>query len=226
LSKLEAVCFDMDGVIIDTEPLYAKAEIKLFREYGVEIPEEDWVLFRGCNEQSFYDLSMSRYKITEDRDKFMSKGRSYVKAEFDKNLKTMEGFKEFHNSLKNNGIKTALVTASPKEMFDYVDSGLGFRDIFDQIVIGGMAEQDKPHPAPYLLAMDKFNISPQNSVVIEDSVHGINSGLSAGAFVVAFRGSVPEKELQIAHYIVSSHSELSVNLLKNKLQNSHLNSIN
>ena len=45
----------MDGVIIDTEPLYAKAEIKLFREYGVEIPNEDWVLFRGCNEESFYD---------------------------------------------------------------------------------------------------------------------------------------------------------------------------
>ena len=216
----------MDGVIIDTEPLYAKAEIKLFREYGVEIPEEDWVLFRGCNEQTFYDLSMVRYKITEDRDVFISKGRKYVKSKFDKNLKPMDGFKKFHNSLISKGIKTALVTASPKEMFNYVDSRLGFRKFFDEIVFGGMAKKDKPHPAPYQLAMEKLNVLPKNTIVIEDSVHGLNAGLNAGAFVIAYRGSVPEKELQIADYIITNHSELSIGLLEEKLQNSNLNTIN
>ena len=49
-----AVIFDMDGVIIDTEPLYTKAEIRLFDEYGVKVPEEDWSLFRGCTEQDFF----------------------------------------------------------------------------------------------------------------------------------------------------------------------------
>ena len=50
-----AVIFDMDGVIIDTEPLYTRAEIKLFREYGIEIPKEDWSLFRGCSEEDLLD---------------------------------------------------------------------------------------------------------------------------------------------------------------------------
>jgi len=63
-SANSAVIFDMDGVILDTEPLYTKAEIRLFGEYGVTIPEEDWSLFRGCAEQDFFDLSMKRYKIT------------------------------------------------------------------------------------------------------------------------------------------------------------------
>ena len=215
----------MDGVIIDSEPLYAKAEIKLFREYGIEIPEEDWVLFRGCNEQNFYDLSMDRYKITEDREVFIAKGRKYVKSEFDKNLKPMDGFINFHNSLTSHGIKTALVTACPKEMFNYVDSRLGFSDIFDEIIFGGMAKQDKPHPAPYQLAMEKLNVSPKNTIVIEDSVHGLNSGLNAGAYVIAFRGSVPEKELQIADFIITKHSELSIEILKEKLQNSNLNTM-
>ena len=67
-----------------------------------------------------------------------------------------------------------------------------------------------------------LKVLPQNSIVIEDSVHGINAGLSSGAFVVGFRGSVPEKELEIAHYIVSCYLELSVELLKNKLQNSNM----
>ena len=67
-SFISAVIFDMDGVIIDTEPLYTKAEIRLFGDYGVTIPEEDWPLFRGCGEQDFFDLSMERYNINEDKE--------------------------------------------------------------------------------------------------------------------------------------------------------------
>ena len=117
----------MDGVIIDTEPLYTKGEILLFKEYGIEIPPEDWVLFRGCNEQIFYDLSMNRYKIKEDLEIFIEKGRKYVMAEFENNIEFMNGFKDFHISLLKNGIKTALVTASPNEMFNYVDGRLFIR---------------------------------------------------------------------------------------------------
>ena len=92
-----AVIFDMDGVIIDTEPLYTKAEIRLFGEYGVTIPEEDWSLFRGCAEQDFFDLSMERYHINEDKDVFMAKGREYVRDEFKKNLSFMPGFHDLHH---------------------------------------------------------------------------------------------------------------------------------
>ena len=51
-----AVLFDLDGVTIDTEPLYTLSEIRLFKEYGIEIPREDWSLFRGCSEKTFFDL--------------------------------------------------------------------------------------------------------------------------------------------------------------------------
>ncbi len=85
-SLSKAVLFDMDGVVLDTEPLYTKAEIRLFKEYGVIIPEEDWSLFRGCSEKTFFDLSMKRYNITEDRHIFMEKGREYVRDEFIKSL--------------------------------------------------------------------------------------------------------------------------------------------
>ena len=95
-SANSAVIFDMDGVILDTEPLYTKAEIRLFGEYGVTIPEEDWSLFRGCAEQDFFDLSMKRYKITEYKNVFMEKGRAYVRDEFKKSLAFMSGFHKLH----------------------------------------------------------------------------------------------------------------------------------
>ena len=50
---------DDDGVVLDTEPLYTKAEVRLFREYGVELPEEDWSLFRGCSENDFFDFTQN-----------------------------------------------------------------------------------------------------------------------------------------------------------------------
>ena len=63
----KAVLFDMDGVVLDSETLYTFAEIKLFKEYGVEIPEEDWSLFRGCSEDEFFNKTMERYNIDEEK---------------------------------------------------------------------------------------------------------------------------------------------------------------
>ena len=62
-----AVIFDMDGVIIDTEPLYTRAEIRLFDEYGVKIQKEDWALFRGCSDDDFFKINMKLFNIAEDK---------------------------------------------------------------------------------------------------------------------------------------------------------------
>ena len=87
-----AVIFDMDGVIIDTEPLYTRAEIRLFAEYGVQIPKKDLYLFRGRSEKDFFDLSMKHYQISENKNIFIEKGRKYFREEFIKGLSFMPGF--------------------------------------------------------------------------------------------------------------------------------------
>ena len=73
----KAILFDLDGVTIDTEALYTISQIRLFREYGVEIPKDDLSLFRGCSEKTFFDLSIKRYGINENRDLFIEKGRKH-----------------------------------------------------------------------------------------------------------------------------------------------------
>ncbi len=203
----------MDGVTIDTEPLYARAEIKLFREYGVEIPDEDWVLFRGCTEEKFYSISMERYGITEDRKIFMEKGRSYVKSEFMNHLNFMDGFLDLHQEITSQELKTALVTASPKAMFHFVDSRLKLKEKFKSVIYGDMTNQQKPHPAPYLLAMEKLNVKPTETVIIEDSLLGLESAKKSGAVVIGIRGSIPEEKLGIANHIISKLSELNTDKL-------------
>ena len=201
------ILFDLDGVTIDTEPLYAKGEIRLFKEYGVSIPQEDWKLFRGCTEEKFYDLSMNRYGITEDRIIFQNKGRAYVREEFEKHLDFMPGFKDLIKRL-NGQYLIGLVTATPEYMFKWVDERLNLSDVFEHIVYGGMTDKGKPNADPYLLGMKQFNMDPKNTMVIEDSVHGIQAGLSANAKVVGLTGSVDVEDMPAAHKIINSLNEI------------------
>ena len=214
-----AVIFDMDGVIIDTEPLYTNAEIRLFAEYDVNIPEEDLVLFRGCSEQDFFDLSMTRYDIVEDKNIFITKGRQYVKDEFIKGLSFMPGF---HNLLHRvqKRYKTGLVTASPQHNVDWLCDLIGLDRLFENIICGDDTDKNKPNPDPYLAMMTRLAVKPSNSIIIEDSLHGVRAGLASGAHVIAKTGSVPEKDLAIAHRIISHLDEITDNMIEELLQES------
>lgn len=216
----KAVLFDMDGVILDSETLYTFAEIKLFKEYGVEIPEEDWPLFRGCSEDQFFNKTMDRYNIDEEKSIFIKKGREYVKKEFINNLKFMKGFKSLHKIIINN-FKTGLVTASPIHNLDLVRSIINIDDLFDHIISGEETANNKPYPDPYLEMMSRLNIKPSNTVIIEDSLNGIKAGLSSGAYVIAKTGSAPIEQLSIANLIISDLSEITKEMINELLQGNY-----
>jgi len=213
----KAVLFDMDGVVLDTEPLYTKAEIRLFGEYGVIIPEEDWSLFRGCSEQDFFDLSMKRYKITEDRHIFMAKGREYVRDEFKTSLTFMPGFHQLHKLVIQHYC-IGLVTASPRRNLNWLQTLINLDELFEHIISGDESEKNKPHPEPYLVMMKKLRVKPENVVIIEDSLQGIRAALASGAAVIAKTGSVPKSDLSIAHRIISHLDEITHNMIEDLLQ--------
>ena len=118
-SAKKAIIFDLDGVVVDTEPLYTNAEIRLFAEYNVTIPKEDWQIFRGCSEQNFFDLSMKRYEITEKKEVFIDKGRKYVREEFKNNLSYMSGFHDLYKRI-SPFYKIGLVTATPHHSLKWI----------------------------------------------------------------------------------------------------------
>jgi len=216
-SANSAVIFDMDGVILDTEPLYTRAEIRLFGEYGVAIPEEDWSLFRGCAEQDFFNLSMKRYKITEDKNVFMEKGQAYVRDEFKKSLAFMPGFHRLHKMVRQH-YHIGLVTASPGHNLDWLRTLIELDDLFEHIISGDDTDKNKPHPEPYLSMMSRLGVEPENTVIIEDSLHGVQSGLASGAFVIAKTGPVPDSQLSIAHRIISHLNEITHFMIEELLQ--------
>ena len=208
IMEKSAVLFDLDGVTIDTEPLYTLSEIRLFKEYGVQIPREDWPLFRGCAEETFFDLSMERYGITENRDIFIQKGRKYVMDEFKKNIPFIPGFKDLIARVSKNYI-TGLVTASPIRSLDWIRKKMGLDNYFQYIISGEETVKNKPHPHPYIEMMRRIDVNPENTIIIEDSILGLTSALGSGAHVIARNGSVPREKLEIAHKIVDHLDEIT-----------------
>ena len=212
-----AVIFDMDGVVLDTEPLYTLAEIRLFSEYGVNIPEEDWALFRGCSEETFFDLSMKRYNISEEKNIFMEKGRKYVMEEFTSGLDFMSGFHSLYKRVQKQ-YKTGLVTASPRHNVDWLCELINLDVIFNNIISGAETTRNKPFPDPYLAMMNHLGVRPGDSVIIEDSLPGIRAALASGAHVIAKTGSVPEEKLTISHRIISHLNEITDQMIEELLQ--------
>ena len=213
----QALLLDMDGVTIDTEPLYTKAEINLFKEYGVEIPEEDWFLFKGASEKKFYELSMQRYEIKENLEVFMKKGRNYVKDEFSKGIPFMDGFKSMHKRISPYFFM-GLVTASPRHSLNKIILNLNLKKYFKNIISGEDANKNKPYPDPYIFMMKALNVTPNNTIIIEDSLTGLRSAISSGAHVIAKTGSTPIEKLSHIHHIIDHLDEITVNFLEEILQ--------
>ena len=206
----------MDGVTINTEPLYTKAEIGLFKEYGINIPDEDLSLFRGTSENSFYKLSMEHYKISEKPEIFKQKGREYVRAEFDKGIPFMSGFKKLQKRISPHYL-TGLVTASPRHSLNKIINQLALSDYFNVIISGEDTKKNKPHPHPYKEAMHRLNVLAHNTIIIEDSLIGIQSAVLSGAHVIAKTGSVPTGQLNHAHHIVEHLDQISLTMIQDIL---------
>jgi len=212
-SKIKAVIFDMDGVVVDSEPLYQKAEERLFREYNVTIPKDDWKLFRGTSEEWFYQLIRDRYGITEPLETLRQKGRRYVLSAFDAELDFNEGFRDLHRRLVGR-YHLGLVTSTPGDLFHWMEQKLGLKRYFQEVIYGGMTANFKPHPEPYLEMMRRLDVAPTEAVVVEDSINGLTSALAAGAWTIALTGSVPLEDMPPAHAVVDSLGEISPAMLE------------
>jgi len=205
--QIKGILFDLDGTVIDSESLYQRGEIKLFREYGVEIPNSDWKIFRGTTEQDFYKIAMKRYNIKEKKETFIQKGRTYIKQEFDQSLKFKGDFLEFFNYIKGR-YKIGLVTASPMHSFEYVNKILNIKKYFTNIITNDDTVKSKPNPEPYIKMMEILNLNPNQTLIIEDSINGMKSAKSAKAKVVAITGSVSKENMSNADYIIDNFLEL------------------
>ncbi|MFI6676895.1 HAD family hydrolase [Kribbella sp. NPDC050470] len=182
---LQAVLWDMDGTLVDSEKVWAEVQIELLASLGAVWTVEDCMTLVGSDLRDAVKVWMARIPdgvITADELAEQMFGA--VVDALRREVEFRPGALELLRALRKAEVPCALVSASYRVMIDAVLTHLP-PDPFDVIVAGDEVVNGKPHPEPYLTAAAKLGVDPAQCVVIEDSNTGTEAGTAAGAYVVA-----------------------------------------
>ena len=182
---IRGVLFDMDGVVLDTEKLYARFWMEAAQALGYPMTYAQALGMRSLNAaagqaklESYFGPGVSREKMRAKRVELMD---TYVKVH---GVEAKPGIRQLLMYLKARGIQTAIATSSPmRRATDYL-SRLGLEELFDCICSGHDVKQGKPAPDIYLHAAASIGVPPENCLAVEDSPAGIMSAYRAGCMPV------------------------------------------
>jgi beta-phosphoglucomutase len=201
-----AVLFDMDGVLVDSEPVINAAAITGLAEYGVISKPEDFHPFVGAGEDRYIGGVAELYGVPY---KLEMKTRVYeIYLELvPERIKVFEGVKELLSSLQTAGHKMALASSADRIK---IDANLKAADIspdyFAAIISGDDVERKKPAPDIYLQAAERISAVPEHCVVIEDALNGIMAAKGAGMKCIAVASSFSAEQLQAENpYFICRH---------------------
>ena len=204
IQDFEAVIFDMDGVLIDSEPLWKIAMEEAFHSVGCMITKKDFQKTVGLriDEVVEYWHKHSGWKdlsVKKVEDLIIQKMVRLIKENGDPLVDVLDTI----SFLKSQGLKVGLATSSYNILIDKVLDALGIRDAFDVVNSAEDEEFGKPHPAVYLTVANKLKVDPIKCLVIEDSLNGVIAGMAAKMNVVCIPEKThnPERKLQLAHYL-------------------------
>jgi len=180
---MSAILFDMDGTLIDSEPLWLKAEIEVMAEVGCHWDEQDQINCLGGPAERTERYMQERSQNIKPYGYFINRLHEVMRARITNELDLIPNALSLLKECKDAGIKTALVTASSRDLMTIVLKRFP-PGTFDVVVSGDDVEKSKPDPAPYLLAAKQLSVDISKCLVLEDSLTGVQSGLSSGAKVI------------------------------------------
>lgn len=191
IKEIKAVIFDMDGILIDSEPLWRKAMIEGFASIGVLITEEDCKKTTGNRlkevvEYWFEKLNILDFLPTEIEHRIINMLVKLISNEG----KAISGVIEVINFCNYKNIKIGLATSSSNQLMEAVLEKLNLKNTFKSSISAEYMEYGKPHPEVFLSCASQLQISPLECIVIEDSINGVIAAKAAFMRVIA----LPEQE--------------------------------
>lgn len=183
--KPPAVCFDLDGVLALTEPLKAKSHIKTVEHFGGKATFVDYLALMGKSHENVREGMIQRSGIEVNRAEYTQYFRQYYHELVNDELVIRPGAIALVRTLQKIGCRLAVVSSSTTAMVFQVLEKAGLQDSFLVVVSADDVNQKKPHPEPYLQAMERLGASPRQFIIFEDSPSGVEAGLKAGARVIA-----------------------------------------
>ena len=197
--SLKGAIFDLDGTLIDTEPIYFKATEEMIKEYGngKGFGWDTKIKTLGSPEIVTAKIVVDTFEMKLTPEEFLDK-RNAITPEYFKNCLFIEGAKEITDKFKKElKFKTALATSSSKYNFDFktFNKKEWLKEDFDKIILGDdpRIKKGKPSPDIFILAANEIGLSPNECIMFEDSIGGIKACISSGAKIVV---GIPDPHLK------------------------------
>lgn len=212
MNFFDAVFFDMDGLMVDSEPEWLLSEIELTHGFGYEWTEEDQIACLGGPLSKVGKYMYERCGRKESAEFFTQSLIEIQVARMRNNTPTMPGAVRLVQELQNKGVKTALVSASPRNIVNAVLDNLG-HDLFPFSISANDVENTKPDPEGYLKAATIAGAKITDSLIFEDSLTGMKAAKASGAYLVAVPHLVKIEESERVR-VIDSLEQLNFSILQ------------
>ena len=217
MKKFKAMLFDMDGVLVDSEPIHFAGRAKTLSRYGIETNDEELSHYTGILSEAFLtDIAKKR-----GVDIPIAEACKFAKVDFKEtldgyDLKPIDGILEFLQALQSKNIPMAIASSSSPEVIDTFVTRLDIKKYFKALISGRQVEHSKPAPDIYLAAAKALETMPTDCVVLEDSHSGIVAGHAAHCYCIGFRSPHSgNQDLTLANVIVNSIRDIDLELFDN-----------
>lgn len=185
---LKAVIFDMDGVIIDSEPLHNKAYNNMFTQIGIRVSNELYESFTGQSTINICKRLCSHFNLDYTPESLVAIKRKYYKEFFESNssLSLIDGALNLIKDYHHNGLKLVLASSAAMTSINQIFDRFDLHQYFSAKFSGGDLKQSKPHPEIFLKAIQSTGFSNKECIVIEDSTNGIKAAKAAHVFCIGY----------------------------------------
>ena len=188
---IKAVIFDMDGVMINSEPLWEKTEKIMMANRGLVYTPVYREKIVGLGQKDSAILLKDTFGLEDETEEIINSRISILLDIYDEELELVSGLESLLESLSDSPLKVALASSSPIRVINFVLDKFELGKYFDPVVSGDMVENGKPNPDIYLHTAGLMGLNPTECVVIEDSINGVVSAKAADMNCIA----VPDKRL-------------------------------
>lgn len=220
---LKAVIFDMDGVIIDSEPMHARAAVLALKKYNIDIPIDYVYNFIGTTTAHMCSKIVEDFRLSASPDELLQ-----ANNEMKEYLLKTEGhtvipyITELMKDLHYHGIKLIIASSSNASSIEEVMTSLNIKEYFNGYVSGGMVASPKPAPDIFLLAAEHLDVTPDECIVIEDSYNGVMAAKAAGMSCIGYNNpNSGNQDLVKADFIVEGFDEVDYNFIYDVYSNTH-----
>jgi len=209
---LKAVLFDMDGVIIDSEPLHFRSDQLLMKTFGIEMSVADLEVYVGMRDPDMLSQIILKYGLNTSLSELLSMQLNHkISLLREADAFAIDGIVDLIQSISDHHIHIGLASSSSRVFIEAVLDKLGIASHFDCIISGYEVEKGKPDPDIFLKAASLLGVSPEHCLVIEDSAHGVKAAHAAGMKCIGFQNpNSGNQDLSNAEMIVRSIRDIQV----------------